>query len=89
VLIAYLADRLESLVEWAKARSSKSAVADFDTFLVPKSDKPDFGAPCPPYALHIVVHKNKPWPNSLITGKITGNFLKFSPGCDIKIFSIY
>src|SRR3984893_8484291 len=29
-------NRLESLVGWAKARSSKSAVADFDTFLSAK-----------------------------------------------------
>jgi hypothetical protein len=43
----------------------------------------------PSYALDIVAHENKPRPNSLITGKITGNFLKFSLGCDIKIFSIY
>jgi hypothetical protein len=43
----------------------------------------------PTYALDIVTHENKPGSSSLITGKITGNFLKFSPGCDIKIFSIY
>src|SRR6202030_4669448 len=40
--------KLPQRVGWAKARSSKSAVADFDKFLVPKSGKPDFGAPCPP-----------------------------------------
>ena len=48
-----------------------------------------FAALNPPYALDIVANENKPGPNSLITGKITGNFLKFSPDCDIKIFSIY
>src|SRR6266446_7423142 len=41
------------------------------------------------YALDIVAYENKPGPNSLITGKITGNFLKFSSSCDIKIFPIY
>jgi hypothetical protein len=35
-------------VAWAKARSSKSAVADFDASLMPKSGKPDFNAACSP-----------------------------------------
>jgi len=38
------------------------------------------------YALDIVAYENKPGPNSMITGKITGNFLKFSSSCDIKYF---
>jgi hypothetical protein len=38
----------------------------------------DFASLNPPYALDIVANENKPGPNSLITGKITGNFLKFS-----------
>src|SRR3974377_1168163 len=30
----------------------------------------------PSYELDIVAHENKPGPNSLITGKITGNFFE-------------
>src|SRR6266436_2942620 len=33
-----------SLLPSFETRASKSAVADFDTFRLPKSDRPDFGA---------------------------------------------